>query len=469
MGRDDEIKHLGQGLIEGFQRLQKGLFLYPSAHPSLQKPTEDLLEAMSPYLKANGSLSFNILGKEIALEGVVLTEESITHSAFIENCISKGATNFTLMNGLKGEELKSFLSFLNADLKTLKDYGSLAKALAQENIEHIQLEEVVPLSLERIALVEEEKEEGAESPKKTYYNTINCLKEAFSQVDKEKPMNVASMRSHVEKVVSQLVSHKDTFLMLSHIKSFDNYLFHHSVNVAIITLLLGEKVGLENELLHSLGVAALLHDVGKVKIPMEILDKPTALDEREWTIMKRHPLDGALMLMNMEALEPVVTTVCLEHHARFDLTGYPGLKPDTKLHPFSLMTALADSYDAITSRRQYKEALSVEKAISIMLQEMGKGHEPFLTKVFFNITGFYPLGVLVRLNTGEIGIVWERNQEELLLPKVKLLRTSEGEKVKNDHIVDLSETDPATGCYPRFIVSSLNPEEAGINIAEYIS
>jgi putative nucleotidyltransferase with HDIG domain len=260
---------------------------------------------------------------------------------------------------------------------------------------------------------------------------------------------------------------------LANIKNYDEAIFNHSVNVAIYAITIGQRVGIPKKYLSYLGMAALFHDIGKIKIPKEILNKTGKLLPEELALMRSHPILGVVTIMAMKEwgeLSSRMIDAAFEHHIKYDLTGYPKLTHKHKLTLFGKIIAIADFYDTLVRPRTANRYPYVsEKVLGIMLERSGKDLDPALVKVFINMIGIFPLGTLVLLNTNEMGIVVQIQEDAELIdrPKVKLLYYSDGE-YRVGNVVDLREADEKTGEFKRSVVKTLDPNEYSINVSEYL-
>jgi HD-GYP domain-containing protein (c-di-GMP phosphodiesterase class II) len=242
------------------------------------------------------------------------------------------------------------------------------------------------------------------------------------------------------------------------------------VNVSILSMSLGQRLGLSRQALTELGLAALFHDIGKVEIPYEVLNKPTSFTDDEWRIIKKHPIWGVKAILglgrfNSSAIRALI--VSFEHHLNCDFSGYPKVKKYRELDLYSRIVTLADQYDAMTSARVYKRIpMSPDKSLSIMLEGAGSNLDPLLFKFFTNMVGIYPIGTIVMLNTKEVGLVFECNAAFADRPRVLIIIDRQGKSVRGP-VVDLSEKDEA-GRYMRSTMKTLDPNKYKINLAEYL-
>jgi putative nucleotidyltransferase with HDIG domain len=277
----------------------------------------------------------------------------------------------------------------------------------------------------------------------------------------------------MQNAVDVIMQDESTLLGLANIKNYDEYTFNHCVNVAMYSIALGQRIGIPKKNLSHLGMAGLFHDVGKVRIPKDILNKSERLTPEEWSIMRAHPVVGAEIVMRMKEwgeLSTRLINAAFEHHVRYDLMGYPRVTRKRKVTLFGRIVALADFYDALVRPRVYNRFPYVsEKILGLMIERSGKDFDPALVKVFINMVGIFPLGTLVLLDTNELGIVVQIHEdtESIDRPKANLLYYSNGEYRKGS-VVDLREMDETTSQYKRSIVRTLDPNEYNINVSEYL-
>jgi HD-GYP domain-containing protein (c-di-GMP phosphodiesterase class II) len=259
---------------------------------------------------------------------------------------------------------------------------------------------------------------------------------------------------------------------LTTIRDYDEYTFTHSVNVCIFSVALGKRLGFGKVQLYDLGMAALFHDIGKSRVPAEIINKPGGLSDDEWRLIAAHPWLGALALFQLRGQQELPyrsMIVAHEHHMKVDLTGYPRPVRARALSMFSKIVAVADGFDAATSRRSYQTTpLSPAQVLQEMRDNPRRGMDPVVVKAFINLTGVYPVGTLVVLDTFELGIVHSVNTipEMLSRPIVRVISDSMGNLLHPGTLVDLSEQN-ADGVYLRTIIKTENPERYGIRPGDY--
>ena len=194
-----------------------------------------------------------------------------------------------------------------------------------------------------------------------YLQAVDTLWQINRDLMRSKTFSIARVRRTVGSILLHLVEDNELYARLATIKSFDDYTFNHSVNVSLLSMLIGTRLGLSPDLLSVLGTAAMVHDIGKLTVPTEILNKPMALTEEEWRIMQEHPLRGAQIVLEHSSPDDIAVTVAFEHHAGYSGRGYPSLLPGRTQHLLSRIVAIADVFDALTSPRLYRSQLSPER------------------------------------------------------------------------------------------------------------
>lgn len=258
----------------------------------------------------------------------------------------------------------------------------------------------------------------------------------YGYAPKMKKSNEEELSKIVNEIIEELLSKKDVLINLVDIKSMDNYTYEHSVNVAVLSLIIGLELNLPKDRLYNLAVGAMLHDVGKVFIPKEILSKNGKLTEQEFNIIKEHPVKGYDYIKSDMDVSPTSSIILLQHHERLDGSGYPDGIYGDKIHEFSKIVAVADVYDAITSDRPYRMSIPPNEAVEYIMGSADRYFDLKVVSAFLKRIVPYPVGTLVKLSNNEIGVIEEINQQYPLRPKIKIINVkSNGEK--KTEIMDL--------------------------------
>jgi putative nucleotidyltransferase with HDIG domain len=227
------------------------------------------------------------------------------------------------------------------------------------------------------------------------------------------------------------------------------------------------SLNMDGTLLREFGFAALMHDIGKVHTPQEVLNKPDKLTKEEFEIMQRHVVDGAHILRRTPEMPALAPIVAFEHHLRQDLSGYPGNIGHRSLNLCTQIVSIADVYDALRSNRVYREGLPSDRIKSIMGKKDDPAFNQKLLRRFINLIGLFPIGTLVRLNTEEIGVVTHEHPSDPFRPQVKIVRDRDGGKLEDTMLVNTWEPD-SRGEYPWAVVEAVDPDAAGVDPLEYM-
>ena len=464
---------LGTEFVTRFYRLLKGTTLYDRKNVIIDRLTRECLQVVNGIIRSEGNLFLRIVRDNFFLNNtriIVRADKYPIFKSFWQEMRKWWIGEVEFSEEVNGEYLKE-LAYLLSGLEENNEsnYLYVKKQLESRNIESIEVGKLEFFKDEDIYIDSEDQKKYS---KEVYFRSIGLVKEVVESIHQQKAFNVRKAKRLMQNAVNVIMQDDSALLGLANIKSYDEYTFNHSVNVAIYAIALGQRVGIPRKHLSYLGMAGLFHDMGKTQIPKEILNKTGKLSPEEWSMMRSHPVVGAELIMRMKEWGELSTRMmggAFEHHLRYDLTGYPRLARKKKITLFGRIVAIADFYDALVRPRVYHRFPYVtEKILGIMLERSGKDFDPALVKVFINMIGVFPLGTLVLLNTNEMGMV-TRVQEDMELidrPKVCLIYYSDGEYRKGT-VADLREVDEVSGNFKRSIVKTLDPNEYNINIAEF--
>jgi len=255
-------------------------------------------------------------------------------------------------------------------------------------------------------------------------NTVQKIKDIFIEIKNDTDKieeKMGTINLLVEDIVDELINNKDVIVNMLDIKIYDDYTFFHSVNVAILSIVMGIGLNLSKEELHHLGVGALLHDIGKTFVPKECLNKKEKLTDVEFEQIKKHPIKGYQYIRSIFNLPIQASKVVLEHHEKYDGTGYPNQKAGSNISLFGRIVAIADVYDAITSDRPYRKGILPSRAMEYIMGGSGYHFDYDLISIFVTRVAAYPLGTCVKLSNGLIGIVVENYPDACTRPKLRLI------------------------------------------------
>jgi len=276
----------------------------------------------------------------------------------------------------------------------------------------------------------------------------------FQEARLGKAVNTASAKKLVEEISDSVSRNPGALISLARLKTADDYTYMHSVAVCALMIALSKQLNLDEIQTRSAGIAGLLHDLGKALMPMEVLNKPGKLTDEEFAIIKTHPEEGHKLLLGSTGADAIALDVVLHHHEKTDGSGYPKHLKDKEISLFAKMGAVCDVYDAITSNRPYKAGWDPAESLRKMA-EWANGHfDPMVFQAFVKSLGIYPIGSLVKLNSGRLGLVIDQTEKSLLTPRVKVFYSTRAMTRIKPEVVDLSRP----GC-PESIASREDPSK----------
>ena len=276
----------------------------------------------------------------------------------------------------------------------------------------------------------------------------------FNEARMGKALDAEDALPIVEEISASVLRNPGALIGLARLKDKDDYTYMHSVAVCALMVSLAQRLGLEDEQVRQAGMAGLLHDVGKMMIPLEILNKPGKLTDAEFDLVKSHPVEGHKMLLEGTGISDIALDVCLHHHEKVDGKGYPDRLRNEQISLYAKMGAVCDVYDAITSNRPYKEGWEPAESIRKMAEWSAGNYDPVIFQAFVKSIGIYPVGSLVRLESNRLAVIIEQTDKSLLTPKVKVFFSIKSNGRIVPEILDLSK--PA--CRDK-IVSNESPEK----------
>ena len=369
--------------------------------------------------------------------------------------------------GVSEPQLVEMAKILNqAESSGNSDYDELRRRFAQGQIEYVEVLPPIFESADRF----DEIRHTRHVAKRTFFSAISNLKSVVSNISTNKSVDLTRTTRIVHSLVDQVVSDDRYLLELTALRSHDEYTFLHSTNVCVYAVCLGAALQLNKTELASLGFSALFHDIGKTRLPLQILNKPTEFDDAEWELMRKHPTYGVLAIaktMPFDENTCRAMLVAFEHHFNLDGTGYPLVKFRRVLNLYSKIVAICDVFDALTSGRVYrKDPMSPEHVLRNMMDQAGQKFDPLLLKTFIKTVSVYPPGSLLLLDNQSLALVIARNSHDLFRPIVKII----GNMNKLFDVaeeVDLSRRNEV-GQFDYQIVRAVEPQELPVNLSHYV-
>ncbi|MBD3421559.1 MAG: HD domain-containing protein [Chitinivibrionales bacterium] len=299
-------------------------------------------------------------------------------------------------------------------------------------------------------------------------DALVAAKEVMDTIRKGRSFSVESIEKSAEDIVDSILRNPDALISLCQIKGHDEYTYTHSVNVGILVTSLAASMDYREEQLLHTGIGGLLHDVGKMRVPDSILNKPGRYADWEFGIMKKHPAHGIDIIKGKKAISEDARKVVLQHHERCDGSGYPFSLTAENISEIGLIAAVADVYDALTSDRVYRAAWTPQKALALIFQGADSQYSKTIVERFTRHLGIYPVGSFVRLVSQEMGIVVRIEKGKLLAPIVLILFDAGGRRLKEPVEYDLFKMQQTNNENNHKIEMSLDPRVFRINVGEYL-
>jgi HD-GYP domain-containing protein (c-di-GMP phosphodiesterase class II) len=469
-GGDAVVRAQGRSLILAFYTALRSSKLYPIGHASVRKALEDLASAGQDIVGGEGELELKVSGEFIFVNGIRLRLDLDNYAAF-SHVLSifrvSGVGQLHVAPGAEARDWQVLVSLLQGATAGAPGdrLHEIAEKLAAANVHVFELAEPASES-------GEDREKSKERAKRTYAQSVAVTKDLMTSMRIGRSPNIKKIKRVVQSIVDQILNEETSLIGLTTIRDYDEYTFTHSVNVCIFSVALGKRLGLGKLQLYDLGMAALFHDIGKARVPLEVLNKTGGLTDDEWRQIASHPWLGVLALFQIRGSQEMPyrsMVVAMEHHMKTDLTGYPRPIRPRHLSMYSKIVAAADGFDAATSRRAYQTTpFNPAEVMKEMRDNPRRGMDPVVVKAFINLTGIYPAGTLVVLDTFELGIVHGVNPipEMLARPIVRVISDSMGNLTHPGHLVDLAERR-ADNTFVRTIIKTENPERYGIRVGDY--
>lgn len=465
------LQEEGRKLLGALYGTLNALRLYPVENETVQQAITDLHGLVHRIGSVEGSVEVRVVGDFFFLNETRLRldlSNFSTFGSFARALQDHGIGAVEILPGIERAEWAPFLSMLLRGPTGDYPFEAFRDRFAATPVRHIDIRALTEV---------EEPQDDAEAltaAKRTYAQSVKVAKDALGDLRLGKAVNARKVKRAVQGIVDQVLSNESSMVTMTTLRDFDEYTFTHSVNVCIFSVIIGQRLGLDRLQLYELGLGALFHDVGKQRIDVDIINKPTGLSEEEWIELMEHPTEGLLILFQMQGFADVPYRQMLmayEHHMKTDLSGYPKSRRTRDPTVFSRIVSVADAFDAGTSVRSYQyEPWPPDAVLQEMRDNPKRGFDTLLVKVLITATGVYPVGTLVILDTHELAVVSQVNSDPELLhrPRVRVISDPVGLPLSEPVSLDLCENDPATGAPIRQIIKTTDPQKYGIRVSDYL-
>ncbi len=449
----DEIKKVESALTHLCGAI-KGRGLYPSGHPAILAPVGKAHQLLQAVLKVKDPVLLGVVDETLVLEGKAFYDAPQPVGDVTARLLERKIGGLVFRRGVTLNEMLALLDVLAQEPQAVEASGGPQQALAGRQVEHIETRSAV-----------EEEDNLERQAQEVYAGALAIVTNVFQDVRLGRIPKGAEARKVVTRIGDLIFKDKDILLGLTMLKNYDDYTYNHSVNVCILALALGERLKLDGEQLVQVGIAGLLHDIGKTSLCLELIRKPGKLTQQEFEEIKRHPQAGAKILKRMAGVHPEAVLAVLQHHLRYNRSGYPQIPDSVRVSPLAYVVAIADTYDALTTVRSYQPQHQPRDALDVMAALAGADLHPDYLKLFVEMLGIYPVGTVVRLDSNEIALVFRVNPQYPTAPRVKLLFDAEGTRLAPPVEVDLSHVDPRTGRPERSIAGTVDPALKAVEVS----
>ncbi|MDQ6736405.1 MAG: HD domain-containing protein, partial [Gemmatimonadota bacterium] len=419
----------GRALIVAVHAATRVMKLYPAEHQSVQKSLAELATAASDARAADQELDLRAQGEFIFINGTRLRLDLSNYASFgrvLELFHKAGVGSVKLIREASSRDWYVLIT-------TLEKVGANDDGEADVVVNQLHAAGVTVFEIgagEDAEEIVEVREASRAATRRTYAQSVALTKDVMGSVRMGRVPSARKIKRAVQSIVDELLGEEAPLIGLTTLREYDEYTYTHSVNVCIFAVALGKRMGMSKMQLYELGVAALMHDIGKSRVPTDLIHKATALDDDDWRRIMAHPWLGMLTLFQMRGVQELpyrAMVVAHEHHMRRDFTGYPKVIRPRALSMMSRIVAVADAYDAATSRRAYQTKPFPPSAV---LQEMRdnprRGLDPVVVKAFITLLGIYPTGTLVVLDTFELAVVIAANPNPEMLSRPRVVIVSDG-------------------------------------------
>jgi len=328
------------------------------------------------------------------------------------------------------------------------------------------------VSVGRLKSIEDKKQDGILSDiaaiKQLYSNAVTTAELVYHSTETEGIPDAPAALQTVEGLADAVTQNRTALMALTAMRNYDNYTFTHMVNVSILTMAQARALGIDGRLLREFGMSALMHDIGKVRTPLEILNKPDKLTDAEFVIMRRHVVDGAEILRRTPEIPVLAPVVAFEHHLRLDGSGYPFTVKRDALNLGSMICAISDVYDAMRSQRAYQGAHPTDRILAVLRRNEGSQLDKHLVRRFTQLLGIYPPGNLVKLSTNEIAVVLRAHAPDPHRPRVRVLFNAEGARLELPFERNLWEPQRAGSEALESVISPVDPADYRIDPLNFL-
>jgi putative nucleotidyltransferase with HDIG domain len=428
--------------------------LYAPEHPLVTRNMDGLVNVLRHLHEQLPSVVVGIVGEDFVVADTPMAKVSGSMTDLIRRLKAGSVERISFEKGVTPSELVALVQ----GLAKLAPGTDAERTLTTAHVRVGRLK------------ADEQDKDGINSDmaaiRQLYSNAVEVAEIAWQSAQTEGQPDLPAALNTVEGLADAVTENRTALVALTAMRNYDNYTFTHMVNVSILTMGQARALGIEGRLLREFGLSALMHDIGKVRTPKEILNKPDKLTDPEFEIMRRHTVDGAEILRRTPEMPILAPVVAFEHHLRIDGTGYPfGARRDG-LNIGTMLCGIADVYDAMRSQRAYQQAHPTDRILAVLKRNDGTQFDQNLVRRFVQLLGIYPPGNLVRLSNGEIAVVIHTHAPDPHRPRVRVVIAKDGTRLDLPYDRNLWEGS-ADGPHDA-IAAPVEPADYGIDPLNYL-
>ncbi len=443
-------------LLRRFASGMRAAQLYAPDHPLVGRNIEGLLAVLKVLHATQPSIAIGIVGAQVVVADTPMAKASVGLAELIKRLTENRIERVGFERGVTEQQLRSFTLALAALAGKTDVHGTTW------NYQHIRVGRLN---------AEERGSDGIGSDmaaiRQLYSNAVSVAQVAWESAETEGAPDLPATLQAIEGLADAVTHNRTALVALTAMRNYDNSTFTHMVNVSILAMGQARGLGVEGRLLREFGLSALMHDIGKVRTPKEILNKPDKLTDDEFAIMRRHTVDGAEILRRTPEMPILAPVVAFEHHLRQDGTGYPVIAKRDHLNLATMICGIADVYDAMRSQRAYQRAFPSDRILAVLKRNDGTQFDQHLVRRFVQLLGIYPPGNLVRLSTGEVAVVLQVHAPDPHRPRVRILFAADGHRLDLPYDRNLWENPGPEGAGDT-VTAPLDPADFEIDPLSYI-
>ena len=435
-------------ILRRFASGVRAVQLYARDHPLVGKNVEGLLAALKPLFPQTPSITVGIVGGQFVVADTPMPKASASMGELMKRLTDNEIERISFDRGITADETLTFMLQVAALTGKGPSEGTLTHP-------HIRVGRIT---------AEDRRSDGVAGDmaaiRKLYATAVTAAEEVWDAAETEGQPDLPGALQAIDGLAEAVTSNRTAIVALTAMKNYDNYTFTHMVNVSILTMGQARALGIDGRLLREFGLSALMHDIGKVRTPKEVLNKPDKLTDAEFEVMKRHVVDGAEILRRTPEMPILAPVVAFEHHLRKDGSGYPRGAHREMLNVGTMLCSIADVYDAMRSQRSYQQAYPTDRILAVLQKNDGTQFDQHLVRRFVQLLGIYPPGNMVKLNTGEIAVVLQTHAPDPYRPRVRVVFAADGTRLELPQDRNLFDL---TGEADQSIVSPVDPADYAID------